>query len=576
MISSRHGGEVIASLLRRHGTQQIFTLCGGHISPILIGAKSKGIKVIDVRHEATAVFAADAVTRLSDMPGVAAITAGPGLTNTITAVKNAQMAQSPVILLGGASATMLKGKGALQDIDQMALLKPHVKWCSAVKRLSKIEPLLEKAFQIAYGGVPGPVFIEFPVDLLYPESVVRKWYGISAEASGSLLEQVYLNWHINRLFQEGGFDPSTVSASSPLSPRQDHVQNSVRMIQAAKRPLLLVSSQAMISAATVPVLRNSLLKMGIPTYLSGTARGLLSLNDKIFFRHKRSEALKEADLVILAGAPFDFRLGYGRKIPRETSVISANLSREDLKLNRKPTLAMLADPSFTLSAMAQIWGRQFDGWKDWCERLQKRELSREAEITEQSGYESNKINPVQLLRAVDSKLGDNSILVADGGDFVSTASYIVTPRGPLAWLDPGPFGTLGVGAGFALGAKLCRPDADVWVLYGDGSVAYSLSEFDTFVRHGLPVIGLVGNDAGWTQITRGQVDIFNDDLATTLTATNYHVVAEGYGGKGLLLKSMDKFDDIVSESLAVSRSGMPVLINAILGKTDFRKGSISI
>ena len=458
----------------------------------------------------------------------------------------------------------------------MALLKPHVKWCSTVKRLSKIEPVLEKAFQIAHDGVPGPVFVEFPVDLLYPQSVVRKWYSISAESSGGSLEQSYLNWHLNSLFRESSFDSSLVSTSSSQTPRQDHIQNSVRMIQTAKRPLLLVSSQAMLSTAAVPILRDSLLKMGIPTYLSGTARGLLSIKDKIFFRHKRSEALKETDLVILAGAPFDFRLGYGRKIPRETSVISVNISREDLKLNRKPTLAILADPSLTLSAMAHIWGEQFDGWKDWIERLKERELSRETEITEQSGHKSKKINPIHLLKSLDSKLDDNSILVADGGDFVSTASYIVSPRGPLTWLDPGPFGTLGVGAGFALGAKLCHPDSDVWILYGDGSVAYSLSEFDTFARHDLPVIGLVGNDAGWTQITRGQVDIFKDDLATTLAATDYNVVAEGYGGKGLLLESMDKFDDIVSESLAVSHSGKPVLINAILDKSDFRKGSISI
>ncbi len=571
-----HGGEIIASLLSRHGTQQIFTLCGGHISPILIGAKSNGIKVIDVRHESTAVFAADAVTRLSDTPGVAAVTAGPGLTNTITAVKNAQMAQSPVILLGGATATMLKGKGALQDIDQMALLNPHVKWSHTVKRFSKIETVIKKAFQIANDGVPGPVFLEFPADLLYPESVVRKWYGISAGVSGSSLEQIYLNWHLNKLFQKSGFDPFSFNRPSPLLPRQDHIQKSVRMVQEAKRPVLLLSSQAMLSAGSVPALKDSLHKLGIPTYLSGTARGLLGINDKIFFRHKRSETLKEADLVILAGAPFDFRLGYGKKIPRETSVISVNRSHKDLKLNRKPTLAILADPSLTLSAMSQICGKQFDRWKDWGQILKERELLRETEITEQSCHASNKINPIHLLKSLDSKLGDNSILVADGGDFVSTASYIVSPRGPLAWLDPGPFGTLGVGAGFALGAKLCRPDADVWILYGDGSVAYSLSEFDTFARHDIPVIGLVGNDAGWTQITRGQVDIFKDDLATTLNATDYHMVAEGYGGKGFFLESIDKLDDIISESLIVSRSGKPVLINAILDKTDFRKGSISI
>ncbi len=282
MTSHSHGGELIGSLLRRHGTEHIFTLCGGHISPILIGAKANGIRVIDVRHEATAVFAADAVTRLSDKSGVAAVTAGPGLTNTITAVKNCQMAQSPVILLGGATATMLKGRGALQDIDQMALLKPHVKWASSVKSVSKIEPILERAFQIAHEGVPGPVFVEFPVDMLYPEPVVRKWYGLSSGSSGATLEQSYLNWHLSRLFRKSRTESSSIGLPSAPPPRQDHIQDSVRMIQSAKRPLLLVSSQAMLSAAAVPTLRESLLKIGIPTFLSGTARGLQPTRRNLF------------------------------------------------------------------------------------------------------------------------------------------------------------------------------------------------------------------------------------------------------------------------------------------------------
>ena len=181
MNTTSNGGEIVASFLHGKGVEYIFTLCGGHISPILIGANNLGIRVIDVRHEATAVFAADAITRLSDKPGISTITAGPGLTNTITAVKNAQMAQSPIILIGGATATILKNKGSLQDIDQIALMKPHVKWTCSVKRTSQIERVLEKCFHIAYDGVTGPVFIEIPVDLLYPEEIVRKWYGLSSK-----------------------------------------------------------------------------------------------------------------------------------------------------------------------------------------------------------------------------------------------------------------------------------------------------------------------------------------------------------------------------------------------------------
>ena len=574
--SDCHGGHRVANALIRHGTEHLFTLCGGHISPILVAAKEKSIRVIDVRHEVTAVFAADAVTRLSDKPGVAVVTAGPGLTNTITAVKNAQMAQSPVVLIGGATATLLKGKGALQDIDQMALLKPHVKWTGSVKRVRDIDAIIDKAFEQAYTGLPGPVFVEFPVDLLYSESVIRGWYGLTSGKERNPIEKYYLNWHLKRLF--GGDLHSDLSQKEITvpQPRQDHVQTAARMIDSAKNPLMLISSQAMLSAKAVPGLRDAVLKLGIPTYLSGTARGLLDPNDNVFLRHRRSDALKQADLILLAGAPFDFRLAYGRKIPRSTPVVSINRSKHDLNLNRKPELGILADPAVTIQSIADIFNKISSGWKDWLTSLKEAEQEREKEIEHQAGDSTGNLNPVALLKKLDSHLSGKTVLVADGGDFVATASYILSPRGPLAWLDPGPFGTLGVGAGFALGAKICRPDSDVWIIYGDGSVAYSLAEFDTFTRHKLPVIALVGNDAGWAQIKREQVDIFQNDVATLLTHTDYHVAAEGYGGKGFLLDSVENLEKVCKDSLSISRSGQPVLINAILGETDFRKGSISI
>ena len=574
--STRHGGHKVADVLLKFGTKHIFTLCGGHISPILVASKEKGISVIDVRHEVTAVFAADAVTRLSDKPGVAVVTAGPGLTNTITAVKNAQMAQSPVILIGGATATVLKGKGALQDIDQMALLRPHVKWAGSVNRVRNIDAVIDKAFEQAYKGVPGPVFIEFPVDLLYPESVIREWYGLTSVKGSNPLEKFYLNWHLKRLFGDNARSDFSHQEITAPQPRQDHAQKAARMVEAANSPLMLVSSQAMLSAEAVPALRDAILKLGIPTYLSGTARGLLGQDDGIFFRHRRSDALKQADLIMLAGAPFDFRLAYGRKIPRSTPVVSINRSKQDLNLNRKPDLGILADPAVTIQSIADISKKNSGGWEDWLVHLKELGNEREKEIEQQAVESTGNLNPINLLKKLDSHLSRKTVLVADGGDFVATASYIVSPRGPLAWLDPGPFGTLGVGAGFALGAKICRPDSDVWIIYGDGSVAYSLAEFDTFTRHKLPVIALVGNDAGWAQIKREQVDIFQNDVATLLTHTDYHVAAEGYGGKGFLLDSIENLEKVCKDSLSISRSGQPVLINAILGETDFRKGSISI
>jgi acetolactate synthase-1/2/3 large subunit len=215
-------------------------------------------------------------------------------------------------------------------------------------------------------------------------------------------------------------------------------------------------------------------------------------------------------------------------------------------------------------------------WADWLSTLRQRDAEREVEITQQAAARTENLNPISFLRAVEDALPDATVLVVDGGDFVATASYVVSPRAPLSWLDPGVFGTLGVGAGFALGAKLCRPDAEVWLLYGDGSCAYSLAEFDTFVRHQAPVIAVVGNDASWAQIARDQVELLKDDVGTVLRHTDYDVVAEGYGGKGFRLAAADRVPEVLAGAREEAAAGRPVLINALIGKTDFRKGSISV
>jgi acetolactate synthase-1/2/3 large subunit len=213
---------------------------------------------------------------------------------------------------------------------------------------------------------------------------------------------------------------------------------------------------------------------------------------------------------------------------------------------------------------------------DWLETLAGRDTEREAEIAETAAAEAPPVNPMALLKEIERILPDDSLLVADGGDFVASASYVLSPRGPLRWLDPGAFGTLGVGGGFALGAKLARPGSEVWLLYGDGSAAFSLAEIDTFVRHGLPVIAVIGNDAGWTQIAREQVEILGDDVGVTLRRTAYHLVAEGYGGRGFEITSPDEIRPVLEAARAAHAEGHPVVINAQIGTTEFRKGSISM
>ncbi|MBI4582998.1 MAG: thiamine pyrophosphate-binding protein [Planctomycetes bacterium] len=575
-----HGGLLIAETLARHGARFLFTLCGGHISPVVVACRQRGLRVIDVRDEATAVFAADAVARLTGAPGVAAVTAGPGLTNTITAVKNAQLAQSPVVILGGATATILKGRGALQDIDQMALMRPHVKSAETVRAVRGIIPALERAFNLAPAGVPGPVFVELPVDLLYPEKLVREWYGLASEKApksfGGKLFNRYLQWHLRRIFAPG---PNVPPAGAPEiaipRPEPAEVDRAAALLKQARRPVLLAGSQALLAPHEAAELRQAVLALGIPTYLSGMARGLLG-REPLQARHQRKLALKEADLVVLAGVPCDFRLDYGRHIPLSAELISVNRSSCDLRKNRRPDLGIRADPgAFLVALAASLRGPHLE-WGAWQEILRRRDAARDGEIETEAQRETEYINPVRLCQEIEKAIGEDSIIVGDGGDFVATASYIVRPRSPLSWLDPGPFGTLGVGAGFALGARLCRPRSEVWILYGDGAAAYSLAEFDTFSRHGLPVIAVVATDAAWTQIAREQVEIFKDDVATQLARTPYHLVAQGYGAEGLLIQRHEEIAPGLERARELARSGRPVLVNAFLGRTGFRKGSVSL
>ncbi len=578
-----HGGDMAAKVLAAQKVTAVFTLCGGHISPILVGCKWAGIRVMDVRNEATAVFAADAASRITGVPGVAVVTAGPGVTNTVTAVKNAQMAQSPIVLIGGAAPTVLRGRGALQDMDPGSLMATVAKAALAVRRNCDIVPALEKAFSMAREGVPGPVFVELPVDLLYPESMVRNWYAGATGAKatqhlGDRLKSLYLRHHVDRMFSCSLEEMETrTSDANPPLPDPRLVQKAAGRLAQAQSPVMVVGSQAMLSPGRVGELAAAVDQLGIPVYLTGMARGLLGEDHRLQIRHRRKAALKGADLVIMAGMPCDFRLDYGRALGRGTCLVAANRSKHDLYLNRKPNVALHADPFFFLLALARETGQgDADRWLDWRKSLKKADAQREAAIDALAGNSGQHVNPILFFRKLDRFLTGNAILVADGGDFVATAAYTLSPKRPLQWLDPGVFGTLGVGAGFALGARQGRPDAEVWILYGDGSAGYSITETDTFVRHGLPVIAVVGNDAGWTQIARDQREVLGDDVATVLARTDYHLVARGFGAEGIVVNADHEIDAALDEARTVAATGKPVLINLWIDPTDFRRGSISM
>ena len=583
MDTPQNGGAAIAAALARAGVRHLFTLCGGHISPILVECKRSGLAVVDVRDEGNAVFAADAVARMTGLPGVAAVTAGPGVTNSVTALKNAQMAQSPVLLLGGATATILRGRGSLQDIDQLVLMRPLTKWATRVTTLAALGPTVERALDVAVQGVPGPVFVEVPVDLLYPEATVREWYlaesgvknakGLAARALG-----LYLRAHLARQFHGPRLPTLDGPPLRPGLPRLDprpKVRAVARRLREARRPVLVIGSQAMVNQRDPSRVARAVRELGVPTYLGGMARGLLGRRDPIQFRHARGKALKEADLVLVAGFPFDFRLGYGRGIGRRAFVAAANLSRSELRKNRRPQVAALMHPADFLVDLAAEAGPGA-ARDEWLATLREREAARDAEIAREAAATGDLVNPLGFFLRLEEKMAEDAALVVDGGDFVATAAYTLRPRAPLSWLDPGVFGTLGVGGGYATGAALVKPGREVWLVYGDGSSAYSLAEFDTFARHGLAPIAVIGNDGSWQQIARDQVEILGDDVGTVLARCDYHRVAEGYGGAGLLLTEDAKVDETLDRAIALSRSGKPVCVNVHIRRSDFRKGSLSM
>ena len=575
-----NGGEIVAQVLKEQGVKFLFTLCGGHISPILVSAKQQGIRVVDTRHEANAVFAADAVSRLTGITGVAAVTTGPGITNTITAIHNSLMAQSAVVLLGGAAPTLLKGRGALQDIDQMSLMKPNVKWVVAVRKKREIYPVLKRAFEKANEGVPGPVFVELPVDLLYDETLVRSWYVKASSDQASLTSRItswYIKRHVEKMF--GGGDNLEYRAKNKLLPQHTLSQRSkaIALLKSAQRPMILVGSGAMMIPSKADSLARSITQLGIPAYLSGMARGLLGADHPIHFRHHRKEALREADVVLLAGVPCDFRLDYGRHIGKNASVIGINRSSRDLTKNRNPDVALCVDPmNFLIDLSHHAQDLPPGRWANWKAMLTELEKNREEKIRNEADRSGKGINPVRLFLDLNKKLPGNAIIIADGGDFVGTSSYTLKPQKPLSWLDPGAFGTLGIGGGFALGAKLCFPEAEVYILYGDGSSAYSLMEFDSFVRHNLPVIAIIGNDASWSQIARDQVEILKDDCGTVLASSHYELIAKAFDARGIKVNTIEEFHAALAEAQLSVQQGVPYIINAVLAKSEFRKGSLSM
>jgi len=500
------GGHLVARALRNEGTSCVFTLCGGHVAPIYDGCLREGIDIVDTRHEQAAAHAADGWARLTRRAGVAIVTAGPGVTDAVTGVANAYQAQSPLVVLGGAAELRVVGRGALQEMEQVALMRPITKWSAQATDARRLPELIQTAFRVATSGVPGPVFVELPFDVL-----------------------------TSQVEDPGQPPPLAPWPRQPGDP--EAIKRAASLLGEAKRPVAFVGSQVWWDDARV-ALQQFVARLGIPTVMNAMGRGALPSDDPLAIHQARKNAFRKTDCLLVVGTPLDFRVGYGAGIAADAKVIQ--IERDPLRVgqNRPAHATILGDARSILDALADAAvasGVKPDRFAGWVEELRGHEARAQADLAAHATSDARPINHYRLGRAIaDAVAGSDAILIGDGGDVVALASKVIPLARPGRWLDPGPLGCLGVGAPFALAAKKLYPDAKVLVLSGDGSFGLNGFDFESCIRFKLPVTVVVGNDAAWGQIRGPQVMIFGAERApaTKLAPTRYDRVVEAFGGRG--------------------------------------------
>jgi acetolactate synthase I/II/III large subunit len=540
-----HGGRLVAQALKRHGTTHLFTLCGGHIQAIYDGCIDEGIRVVDVRHEQTAGHAADGWARATGRPGVCAVTAGPGVTDVVTAIANAQRAGVPLVCIGGAGPKILCDMGSLQDMDCVALMRPITKWSVQVPETRRIAEYIDSAFRIAQSGVPGPVFLEMPLDLL-------------------------MNFNEeNELPATRPFDETPRPAGDPRS-----IARAAKLLADAERPVVLVGSQIRFSPRREAV-RAAADAWGVPFYLNGMARGAIGAEHPSSLSRSRRMALSSADVALVFGTPFDFRVDYGRSPTwnAQGKIIQVDLDGAELGRNRHVDVAIHGDTGLVLDQLLEKCPKKTAD--AWLASLRADENKRREKMRPEIESNASPPNPLRVCAEVGARLGKNDVVIGDGGDFIATAASVLKMEWPQLWMDPGPLGTLGVGPGYAMAAKLARPDSRVVLIYGDGSFGLHAMEFEAMARQGIPVIAIIGNDAGWTQIRRGQVEMYGEKraVATALEYSRYEKVVEAMGGLGIWVDTIEALGPALDAAFAAK---VPSCVNVKIAKSDFRKGAISV
>ncbi|HEX6488938.1 MAG TPA: acetolactate synthase [Candidatus Dormibacteraeota bacterium] len=532
MAESANAGDLIVRALKRSGTTHLFTLNGGHIWPILMGAEEHGLRIVDTRHEQTATFAAEGWSKVTRTCGVAAVTAGPGVTNSISALAQARGNDSPLLVLGGRAPDVRWGMGSLQEMDHVPVISSLVKSASTLHDADGAYRDVAEAIRLALSRRTGPVFLDGPIDVLFAAADVP-------EATEHL----------------------AVDPGPPPDP--DEIAKIVRLLQEAERPAVLAGTNVWWAHAE-DELRAFAEAAHLPVVLNGMARGMLPPGHPLLRTRARSAALGEADLVLVVGAPLDFRLNFGMPPVFDDAARIVYVDVDDFRKHRAAAAAVYGDLKQALGDLARS-ASGVPERADWLAHLGEKDAASRRRDEAMTASDSAPVHPARLVAEVASYCDPDAIFAVDGGDYVSFAGRLIERPRPGLWLDPGPFGCLGSGPGYAMAAKLAYPDRQVVLLSGDGAFGFSAMDFDTLVRHQIPVVCVIGNNGIWATEKHPMQAALQAAIAADLRpGTRYDKVVEGLGGHGELV---EKPEDIRPALERAFRSGVPACVNVICDAT---------
>ena len=530
-----HGGMLVAKILKREGVEVVFTLSGGHIAAIYDGCLREGIRVVDTRHEQAAVHAAEGWAKATRKPGVALLTAGPGVTDGITGLANAYLAGSPVLVIGGAAPQGLWDRGALQEMGQLELVRPITKWARSVHETARLSEYTAMAFRQMLSGKPGPAFLEIPMDIL-----------------GSLVET-------DDILDPG--EPAHYRYQGRIAPDPATVEQAVALLEQAQRPVIMAGTAVWWCDAAEP-LRQLAERLNAPVYLNGAGRGCLPPTHPLFFSSSRRKALEGADTILAIGTRMDFRLNHGQPplIPAAANVIWLDLAAEDVGVNRGAQAALVGDVGLSMSYLAQGTKQLPAG--EWLNSIRGQEEKSQERDNAALNSDAVPIHPMRFCREIRDFIDEDTTVVGDGGDIVSYAGRVINVYKPGYWLDSGPMGCLGTGTGFGMAAQLARPGKRVLMIYGDGSFGLNGMEFESMVRQKLPIVAIIGNDGAWGQIKHPQKAMIGHATAAELSpGIRYDKMVEALGGYGELVERPEDIRPALERAFA---SGLPACVNVLL------------